>query len=287
MEQINEFLTFKKVAFNLYNIDYYTSKDLKEKYLIALSKSNRTKPIIKKAASLLAKNKLRPVYQDPSLFQKVKMKIYKQIWAFENFLGFHDSTKHFCGIFMSDKLSPNSIDTIARITIHELIHMAAVENKNLDKVFKKELLEYYNEAFRRMFSLDDHKEKECSKITLEIIKFLYKDVELKETIDFKKYATLLNKFEEYSLLNDKLFKEKVNLVMLTVKLYNNNIEAFLNSINSLRGSVGPLYHAYQKIMSKVPPTICFQELLYPSEVIAIYSDQNNNKITKYINTIKS
>lgn len=279
------------IAFQLDGDKYYTSKNLKLKFVEAITSADKTKSMSPKIMKLVQQGKIVPVWLNPNILKMAIFKKYSMNWAKKSLLGFYTKANDMVVMVIDNNSSVFGLskdNELSKILVHELIHMASKKmKKQFLSTFKKELDSYYKEAFRRIFVLDPKKEKEWSKDVEKIYTFIFNEWELKRKMKISKYKDLINKsFKDYTLLNEDQFNEKLALYFVVVRTFFINADSFFNNINYYRAIIGPLYHAYEKIMPKVPPTMCIQELFFPSEVIAIYSEGvNDSKIKKAINSI--
>ena len=101
-----------------------------------------------------------------------------------------------------------------------------------------------------------------------------------------KYNSVMNEeLRSLSTLGEEQFSKILTDYMLIAKIFLISTNRFLQARNQYKHILMPMYHAYQRAFSiRNMTTICIQELVFPSEVISISSEdmRYGNKALKAI-----
>jgi hypothetical protein len=175
-----------------------------------------------------------------------------------------------------------SNEWMAQLTVHECMHMLADYKKNQFIVdFKVLLIQFYRSIWTNIFSLDPQKVTDDD--VFSIVSFMFNEIERKvanitdETIgDY--YNLLAKVFTTSSTLNDRQLKEKIIKYLTITKIFLISDEQFYSAKGKFSDILNPMGYFYRNNFKvKTVPTECIQELLYPSEVIAIASESSKYK----------
>ncbi len=295
MKKLNELWTLpfrlELVAILNGKIKLYGSKKLNYKFLLACANSFQTKQNVSKISILLDNNKLIPCFIEPSLLKFIKYRLHTSKRS--NVYGFYlpDEDKIF--ILMSNITSifgRSSDEELGGLVVHEAVHRyATLKGNEFISDFKDDLIYYYKYSLSNFFKLDESKLND--KIILDYVIFLFKLFELSPVQQRTSYATynkLSNKieltFRDLTLLEPDKFTQKVNnYVYMSSIFYNNPNSLKGNYTNYLEDGLKFFYSAYKaRLNINDVNTIVIQELVCPSEVIAIMlenrADIRTNKI---------
>jgi len=270
----------------------YGSNKLNDKFIKALGKQSRSKGVVKEIEKLLKRKKVNICFFTKSLIGFIAWRIFIPSYI-KSIRGFYDPVKtKRIYILLSNNtniFTYASDSFMSQLIVHELMHMASHETTKFISTFKPELCLYYRFLFKRLFSLtDEFDDKKAEQIML----FIYKTFEkgkgkLNNSLLVKYYKFLEKSLKPYSTMDDNDFDRKLLDFITLIKLYIKNIEAFFNSLRVFRHILIPMYDAYKDAFGmKNLQTICIQELIYPSEVIAIYSEKGSlSKVNKIIKAL--
>lgn len=290
---INEVFTLPIGLREVIKIDgqsLYGSDKLNEKVGIAFGKSGRTKPVAPKLIELMKKQTIVPCFFTKGLIGYSLWKIFAPT-GMQSMMGFYAfSTKKIYLLIQNNVnvLGYVSNNFLALLTVHELMHLIADwKTAGWFRAFESELIEYYNVVWKTIFSLNDKIDK---KLIQEMVKWLFFKVERSsfegKSPTVRDYYNQLGKLAPYTTISSEQFDQLRNLYLVAIKLYMQGIEKFLQARSQLRAILGPLYGAYREAFGmRNLSTICIQELIYPSEVIAIYSEDMSFK--KPLSVIKA
>ena len=269
--------------------DIYGSSLLNKTYLKALDKCGRTRAAYSKFEMLVEKKQLIPCHSTPGLISFIDWKLFKPSNERTVTMGFYDRKTKKVYIMISNNANVFSLvtnDFLGKLTIHELVHMFSdIKQALFINTFKKELIAYYRELWKQLFSIGDIPEKTTEKIVRHIFINIETSKNLSNT-SILKYNAIMNKeLRSLSTLEEKEFDKMITDYMIISKMFLMSTDKFLQSRNEYRHILMPMYHAYQRAFSiRNMTTICIQELVFPSEVIAIAAEdmRYGNKALKAI-----
>jgi len=266
----------KKVA-SMDGEDFYGSDKLNQKFIKAMEKSGKTKPIAGKLSELINKGKINPVYYERGFFKFAAWKIFAPMnQRFTS--AFYTGSKRKIYVILSNKANlfavvPNN--AVADILLHELMHMVAHSNNAAFlNIWMEDLIKYYRSVFSNLLQL---KEEDISNDFLK--KYITK---LSKAFDgtygkgsYK--SVIMNSIKELMTLSSKsnleqeryrqlvyVYKNLGTMIVFNSKKWANNIQRFAPFINLLEQS-------YMSLGLRSIDVICSQEILIPSEVAAVCS----------------
>jgi len=284
----------KKVE-NTFGIDLYTSDTLREKLIYILKGSSFAIPYMKEFERLIDKEYIIPVFFNKNIFSFVFYKVSKGNKLIKSIGGIFDYTSKKIYIIFDNSLNiigyTSKLENFVATTIHETAHMfAALKRKEFENVFSKELNDFYTNFFSIYFQVPN-----LEMDTGKFVSFLLKSFEVEDTGNvnskLKKYYDMLRKeIEPFIDPNETLvFLERLQRLIVAIKIFILMMAGRVDFIfNKFRDVIDPLYTSYDRSFGKQnDATLCFQELISPSEVIAVYSEFgiNKNKIKKALSLI--
>lgn len=269
--------------------EIYGSSLLNKTFLKALDKCGRTRAAYSKFEDLVQRKQLIPCHSTSGLLSFIDWKIFQPANERTVTMGFYDRGSKKVYVMISNNANVFSVvanDFLGKLVIHELMHMFADKKKALFiNTFKKELVGYYRELWKQLFSMSDIPEK----VTEKIVRYLFTDIETSRNISNNtvlKYNAVMNReLRQFSTLNDEEFSRMLTDYMIITKMFLISTDKFLQSRNQYKHILIPMYHAYERAFSiRNMTTICIQELMFPSEVISIASEdmRYGNKALKAI-----
>jgi len=269
--------------------EIYGSPLLNKTFLKALDKCGRTRAAYSKFEMLVQKKVLIPCHSTPGLISFIDWKLFQPSNERTVTMGFYDRESKKVYIMISNNANVFSVvgnDFVGKLVIHELMHMFSdIKRALFINVFKKELISYYRELWKQLFSIGDIPEKTTEKV----VRHIFTDIEISKMISNNsiiKYNVVMNReLRPLSTLQDSEFDKMLTDYMVVAKIFLVNTDKFLQSQNQFRHILMPMYNAYQRAFGiRNMTTICVQELVFPSEVIAIASEdmRYGNKALKAI-----
>lgn len=255
------------------NQKLYSSDKLKHKFVIALSKTGRGKPIATVVDNMIKKGEFIPAFVSKSLFKLIKNKVFPG--GSKTRIGFYAFKHKLIVICMDPNISWGfaSNDWIAKLTIHEGMHKCAIEKSSaFFSIFRNELEDYYSALFQRIFSLKEQP-KEISKI----VKFLFfkceKSNPFSNSTIMSLYKMLQNNLKKYTTLKPEEFENMLRDYIVTWKVYSKNPMILEQNIKKFIHIIRPLAYSYKDVFGKlVTDNFYVQEIMIPSEIIAIRSE---------------
>jgi hypothetical protein len=256
----------------------YGSDRLNESYLKAIEKCGRTSAASLKFRGLVEKKRIVPCFLTKSLLGFVAWKVFAPVHM-KSIMGFYDPTKT-KRVYILIQNNANifsfvSNDFLAKLSIHELMHMLADQKTSVFmSIFSNELTAYYKELYQMIFSINNLDNARVDRI----LKFVFMDIERKSEKltngTLNKYSALMKKeLSSVSSLSPLKFDEMLQDYFAIIKLYLTNVAKFFVSRDKFRHILIPCYLSYKNAFNmKNLSTVCIQELIFPSEVVAILSE---------------
>lgn len=295
MDNLNEFFAppVGLVPVSALGSKLYTSIILRKSYLFSMSRVGKLSQSIDKISELVNDKQIIPCFLlNPGMISRLISKMFKsdrirsydQLFRkeMENVFGFYSSGDNKIFILINNQqLKVNKFgfvdtDKIASITIHESAHMTSARNPSkFMNSFNPILIQYYKEYFKSIFSLESVNEN----LIKEIVEFLFLKFERMGNItneNIKKYHDLILKLKDGSTVDN--FEKIVDKMFLAIVVFIKSTSEFIKKEHTFRNIVNPLQSTYRKIFGGSDAgNVAIQELIFPSEIIAIGSEVGNNK----------
>jgi len=282
------------VVARLDGIELFGSDGLNKSFIKALTKSKRTKSAAKKVESLVDRKQIVPCFLSKTILgfvarkfftprsQRATVAFFEPVKTKKIYVLIDNNVNFFAHV---------SNNYIAAVTVHELMHMVASKKPTMFfNLFKPELITYYKNLWRIIFSLEKDKIKDSD--VEEVVSFMFRKLELsgKEITNSSlgKYFNVLHStFSSITTLGEDEFTRQLRDYIVTVKLFLRNFEVFFSLARKFSHIIGPLYSSYKQSFGyKNLNVFCVQELIYPSEVICICSEHGlGAKVSKAINQL--
>jgi hypothetical protein len=295
-EKINEAILLPVGLREVIKLDghpLYGSDKLNKRVGQAFGKSGRTKSITPKLVNLMDRKIVVPCFFTKGLIGYTLWKIFAPA-GFKSIMAFYVSnTKKIYLLIQNDVNIFGYVanDFMGKLVVHELMHLIADQKKNAwFSMFKPELSDFYHYMWIHTFGLDD---KTPKSETDPIMNWVFTKVESGDRGDTKsflgtalpEYYRRLKGLEKYATSKES-FNQILDLYMVAIKLFLQDINKFVYNYSRLKAVISPIYDSYRKVFNmKNLTTLCIQELIYPSEVIAIYSEDSG--FNKPLNAIKA
>ena len=256
----------------------YGSEKLNESFIKALTKCGRTKGSINTLHALVLKKKIIPCFQTKGWSGLIAWKIFAPRHE-TGVVGFYDPTRT-KRIYILISNNANIFSFVSNnfmgiLTIHESMHMLADQKTSVFfNMLRNELIAYYTEFFKMVFRINNIDAGKMNKI----LKFLFMDIERKSASmtmgTINKYGKVLEKeLSGITLMKPDEFQRTVDDLVAITKVYLVSTERFITARENFRHIIGPLYLAYKRVFNITNyTTMCVQELIFPSEVIAMISE---------------
>jgi len=284
--QINEVFAFpiglKPVA-KLDSIILYSSLSLKESFIKALRKSGRTKNAINKFTKLtFDEQKIIPCFITKGVVGFSAWKLFTPSSS-KSIMGFYAPDKDKIFVLISNTANIFgfvSNNFMAELTVHECMHMLANKlGSGFVNLYVNELVTFYTTLWSKIFQFDP--KELSSKKTIPTILFLSgleKTTSKMSNSDLIKYHKMLHtSLKSITKLESDTFEKMLNDYIVLVKVFITNLNAFFQARRKFSHILSPMYATYKEAFAmKNLTTICVQELIYPSEIIAILSENKRH-----------
>jgi|TARA_Y100000310_G_scaffold339250_1_gene431373 hypothetical protein len=293
---INEKFGFSLAPVGLHKVDkigghpVYSSDKLKKTFIEALENQKILKPVIKDIERLIAKKKIIPCYTEKNLLNVIMRKAFSN--AIDNstyglyevkrkkiYILFDANVKYFMWL---------DNEVLSQVVIHELMHYHAMNYvSQFYSSFKSDLEKYYREFLKLYLRVNTSKVKVSS-----IINFCVKEFESDSKFSRNsifKLSKVYDKVLKEVIPDKETRKREIVNILSVIKVYILNMDAFASNVQrgdpkTIKLLVSLLY-AYKALGVKNPATLPIQEIIFPSEVIAI---QTSKRISsKHYAAVKS
>jgi len=260
----------------------YGGESLNRSFIKALSKSSRTNKISSQFEKMIKDKHIVPCFLHKRFLMFLAWRVFAPSGV-RNIMGFYYPKSKKVYILLSNDLNIfgyTSNNFLAKLTIHECMHMFADKKpSSFLNIFKNEIDLFYKKLLCKIFSIDERKLD--NSIVNKISRFIFTNFERKEKItnsDLSSYFKLLNsELRELSTLSEDVFEKILTEYVVISKIYLHNIGKFFAVKSKFKHILGAIESTYKEAFNfKNIDTICIQELLYPSEIIAIYSEYEKN-----------
>jgi len=277
-----------KVA-TLNGMELYSSDKLRQKYINAMYKISKVKPVAPDIERLIDQGKVVPCWINKGIF---RLAIFKRLapYSDQGIAGFFTPKTKQVFILMDNNIKWGFAKdkVLSNLMLHELMHMASDKFKNnFISMFFSEFIKYYNALFEEIFKTQDNNITNESKI---ITRYLFKNFEYKDSTsaELEKYIKLISQ-----LLRTKssLSSDEFNSVLTDFYHY---IKLYFQDLNSLHNQIRKFSHIYAGLTKGYingldvvnNMSFCSQELFYPSEIIAMYIELYKGSPSKPFSVIK-
>lgn len=266
------------------NNKVYGSKKLDTKIIDILSKQSTTKDHMGLLSNLINNKKIVICFLSKGIIKFLLWRIFAPV-GLKGIQAFYAPSNKKIFVLLSNVaifIGYASNKFLGSLIIHECMHMVSMERttKFLD-IFLPDLINYYKNYFTDILYLDNVPDTEIEKFVLFLINNLeWGDIKGKTLDDYKKQLMLLKR---YTKGDKNTFDKNVNLVVESVFSF---LKGYAHKdpysfVSKYKTVLRPLYKAYRTAFNyRNFNTFCIQELCYPSEVIAIYSESGfiQNKV---------
>jgi hypothetical protein len=281
------------------NTKFYSSNYLISEYKKSLAKSEYTAKAYSLLNNLINDKIIIPVYMSSNILTYSFYKIFKDSNPVSNALAFYDpaSNRIFVLIDKNTTLGFVSNEWIAKLTVHELMHMSCAHGKDrFKKLFFNDYQDYYSYFFHILCEKDTTNKtmKDISPFVKEYIN-IFHNVEVHngnlETAIIKKGFNIFYKIMKYFNIEENTIKDTQDGYKYLLIMYlKYGVPGIIKAISykECKNLILSLKNTYYFMTRKKIQTLAIQELIFPSEVVAVLSETGyvNNKIPSAIKMIK-
>jgi len=266
---------------NVFGQKLFSSEAVKEKFINAISNQDILSPVKDKIRNLIERQIIVPAFVSKNVIRLIGHKFFSD--QFEKLvLGFYDSSKNKIYILLDNNtkfLFFMSNKALGLLTMHELQHYASLNLKFKFANLHKNTFRTYFRNFYKMYAdvnLPDS-------IIDDIVIFIFKNFEYpknQSTQFLVKYADIIyDSFHQY-IKDDDQREYIIRDMMSVLKLYLTDANSFIASIRGGNDKViklvKSLSQSYKSLKIRNPRSLPIQELIFPSEIIAIESQFRPN-----------
>lgn len=255
---------------------FYSSKKLKDSFIVAFGKSSKGKHVYPEISKLVEKGMVVPCYKSKNILSFVKHKLTQSPDKY--ILAFYNLKERKVIVLIDNSISlfgTSSNNELASTTLHECMHLVAGANlPKFIQVFKPYLQAYYSEFFKNYFAL----KKDPGKKIDEVIKFLAryeKGGPGYANKDLSNYFKFLN--STFGGLNSKFtdtdFQVRLTNYIIAAKLFIVSMSTLFKNKSRFVMIFTSLNEAYQKAFGKKNKyTTPIQEVISLSEVACVLAE---------------
>ena len=265
------------------DVELYTSDSLTKNFLKALLDSEILQTFSEKITSFVNNGKVIPCYINRGI---IKVFLWKFLskgleHKYGSSLAFFSVSANKVYVIIDNNISYAgfiSNDFLAKLIIHELVHMASFSNRpSFLKLFSSELGTFYSNYFNALFKFSDISKEEAIKYVSDLM-MLHKS---SAKFDTKKSIAMTDSFLDSLQKKHKIpsenfgrIKSKYMYVYKLVLFADRNID-FIRKLVENKEVILPFVKAYRKSfgIDIMKDSVPFQEIIEPSEVICEYSQE--------------
>jgi len=267
----------------------YSSLDLQNKYVEAISNQKILSPVIKAIKAHVTNGRIIPCFANKNMMGLLFHKMFANSID-KATMGYYHPGNNKVYIIMDNRtkyLVWMSNQKLSTVTIHEMMHYAA---KNYKRMFFNQFKDILGAFYSDFFStLSGHaiSPSTGSKAALYLLEnFEWKQATTQSIFNYAHHLDEIVSIE----IPDKDEREKFIISLISpAKIFMNDPNVFIRSlqrddeiVNYVRG----LYTSYKRLGIKSPDTTPIQEILFPSEVVAITSERPTRKHYVAVNTVR-
>lgn len=258
---------------------FYSSENLKKKFILAFEKSSKGKHISSEMQKLVSDNLVMPCYKSKNLFGFIKRKLTNSPDKY--ILGFYHIENKRVVVLVENSLSifgTAANNELVSTTMHECMHMVA--GRNLNKflsVFKNYLRAYYTEFYKDYFKIEN-----LPKNTLDTILGFISVFERKGlnnvNRELSNYFTVLREnLQGLSSLSQEDFTNRLTQMIVALKLFVTHMQTLFKNYRNFSMLFTSLNQAYFNAFGeKNKYTTPIQELISLSEVACVLAEMRSN-----------
>ena len=271
---------------NVWGVEFYTSDDLKEKFIHCIENSSYLK-VLDNVKKLIDTEKLIPVFSSKNI-ASFFMKRIPLLFSGDvhTICGFYDQNTKKIFILIDNNtnffgITPN--DNIAELVVHELMHASCHENPaSFLNLFKEELIKFYDILFDELYKTVLSKKETQKFVNNLCLRFELKQYNFKTLYDFY-YLSMKGRTK---LKDDDLKRSIENAILAFYYFYTESPKMFEDQYLRIHEYVKQTYKKAFDVDTR--DKSCFQEITTPSEVIASISNKDfiSSKVNRAIDNLK-
>lgn len=257
---------------------FYSSKKLKDSFIVAFGKSSKGKHVYSQISILIQKNLILPCYKSKNILSFIKHKLTQSPDKY--ILAFYNLKEKKVIVLIDNNISifgTASNNELTSTTLHECMHLVAGINlSKFIQIFKPYLQKYYSTFFGNYLSL-----KEISKTDIDkVIKFIAKyekhgpSYANKDLSNYFKF--LYELFSTKSNLTDQELQARLTNFIIATKLFIVSMPTLLRNKSRFNSIFTFLDNSYQEAFGKRNTyTTPIQEAISLSEVACVLAEMRS------------
>lgn len=270
-----------KVVDKFGGVPLYSSDSLKQKAIEAFEAQKILLPVLPAITKLIVEDKILPCFASKNLIRLLGHKMFSDPMS-QAIRGFFTSKSNKIYLLLDNNTSFLfwvRDHALTYLTLHELQHYVAynLKGSRFLSINENPLTTFYGTFFNNLFGI-----KMKTSHVQSYYYYLFKNIEKKGSFDPKIISGASEHLHSLisNYLNDKDTENSVKMISKTMNLYIHNTNAFIEEVRyggPIRNVVLKLIKSYKSLGIGNPNTLAVQELLFPSEVIAIETQYRPNK----------
>lgn len=256
------------------DVQLYGSSSLDKNYKRAISKSETASFVSDQISKLVSSGRINVCYLNKGIIRVLLWKVLA-VHPFRSVLAFFHLKTGKVYVIIDNNISifgHISDQLLGRLTIHESCHMSCNANySGFFNLFSQDLLNYYSNYFKSLFSLSDIPEKSLKSFIFSLIKSeSQKDRSSKVLTIIGEFLDSLKKGLKGSSEDfDKIRDRYIIVCKAMLGAWDNR--AFRDIMDS-KEIIAPLYKSYRTTFGLRTSNILHcQEVVIPSEVVCVYT----------------
>lgn len=255
---------------------FYSSDNLKKKFVLAFEKSSKGKDIAKDMASLVLDKKLvLPCYKSKNLFGFIKKKLTGGPEKY--ILGFYHIEEKKVVVLIENSVTifgTAANNELVSTTMHECMHLIAGRDFNKFRaVFMAHLKAYYSEFIKEYLTVENVPSKGIDEL-INYISILEKRGAGFANKDLGNYYRLLYaQFKNYTKLDDQEFDQRLTDFVVAIKLFIMHMPTLIRNARKYVMLFRSLNRAYYNAFGrKNEYTTPIQEMISLSEIACVLAE---------------
>jgi hypothetical protein len=283
MEKVNELVAIKRGGGRVVKIDnmtFYSSDRLNDLVEESFKKSSITKPVASKLRELIDRDLIIPVFSTKNMLHFIYRKVF-QPTEYEYTSGFWTPKIRKVFLLIDSNVNVLGYATntlIAKVLIHELMHVYAHMKPNqYINFFQDELVAFYKTYWGLISGNKEIPDRNIMNI-LQYMRKSYDNIKGPNTTIGRMEASYKNIIDKeitpFAKRESEIYEKLIKNFFLALRLYFISPMAFRRNYDhpDIRSVISPLLITYRDQLNiGIPKLLCVQELIFPSEVIAVFA----------------
>ncbi|MFW9871847.1 MAG: hypothetical protein ACFFG0_02010 [Candidatus Thorarchaeota archaeon] len=254
---------------------FYSSKRLKDNFIVAFGKSSKGKHVYPEISNLIKKGLVIPCYKSKNLLSFIKNKLTQSPDKY--ILAFYNIDERKVIVLIDNNISlfgTSSNNSLASTTLHECMHLVAGSNiSKFVQTFKSYLIKYYSTFFEDYLSLKEVSKKDIENVIIYLAKYEKRGPKYANRDLANYFRFLYENFKTSTMLDERTLQVRLTNYIVAAKLFIVNPQTLFKSSSKFEMIFTSLNRAYQKSFGKSNKyTTPIQEVISLSEVACVLSE---------------